>query len=129
MNAMSIEHAMITHASWGNMEITVKGQKQRFKDCKVWPDGAKNWDWRITGTDHEPGIQIADIEEILSRDIEIMILTKGMENRLKICPETEQMLKDKHIEYHVEETVKAVSLFNELAQQGKRVGGIFHSTC
>jgi len=129
MNAMSTEHAIITHVSWGNMEIALKGKKLRFKDCKVWPDGAKNWDWRATGTDHETGIQVADIEEILSRDIEIMILTRGMENRLKTCPETEQLLKDKHIEYHIEETSQAVSLFNKLAQQGKRVGGIFHSTC
>ena len=52
-----------------------------------------------------------------------------MEMRLETCPEAKQLLQNRGIAYHVEETYKAVKLFNQLAQQGKRVGGIFHSTC
>jgi hypothetical protein len=126
---MKHPHALITHISWGNMEISVNGETKRFKDCKVWPEGAADWDWRITGTDHDPGTQPADIEEILDQGIEVMILTKGMEHKLHTCPETEQLLKEKGIAYYIEETGKAVELYNRLAQQGKRVGGIFHSTC
>jgi hypothetical protein len=29
----------------------------------------------------------------------------------------------------VEETTAAAKRYNELAEQGKRVGGLFHSTC
>ena len=119
----------ITHMSWGRMEVTVNGQTLAFKDCKVWPGGVKAWDWRVTGTHHQPGIQPADIAEILEQGVEVMILSRGMALMLHTCPETEALLRARGIPYHIEETNRAVALFNQLTQQGKRVGGIFHSTC
>ena len=95
----------------------------------MWPGGATKWDWNLTGTQHQPGIQPTDIEEILEQGVEVMVLTRGMALRLHTCPETEQLLRSKGIEYHIEETSRAVELFNQLTRQGKRVGGIFHSTC
>lgn len=121
--------SLITHISWGRMEIALGGETLTFKDCKVWPGGAKAWDWRVTGTRHRPGIQPADIEEILAQGVEVMVLTRGMHLMLHTCPETEQWLRDRGIAYHIEETNRAVELFNRLMQQGRRVGGIFHSTC
>ena len=120
---------LITHLSWGHMEVTSNGQTQRFKDCKVWPGGAKAWDWNLTGTRHQPGIQPADIEEILAQGIEVMVLSRGMQLMLHTCPETEHLLRSREIEYIIKETRQAVQRFNELMQQGKKVGGIFHSTC
>jgi hypothetical protein len=121
--------SLITHISWGHMEVTTNGKTDKFKDCKVWPGGAKEWDWTLTGTRHQPGIQPVDIEEILAQGIEAMILSRGMQLMLYTCPETEELLHLKGIEYHLEETKQAVSLFNNLMEQGKKVGGIFHSTC
>jgi hypothetical protein len=121
--------SLITHLSWGRMEVTTNDKHLIFKDCKVWPGGAKEWDWRITGTHHQPGIQPADIEEILEQGIEVMVLSRGMELMLHTCPETEQLLRSNGIAYHIIETNQAAALFNELSQQGKNVGGIFHSTC
>jgi len=121
--------SLITHISWGHMEVTTNGQTLRFKDCKVWPGGAKEWDWSLTGAHHQPGIQPADIEEILGHGVEVMVLSRGMQLMLHTCPETEQMLRSRGIEYHLEETNQAVELFNRLTHQGKKVGGIFHSTC
>lgn len=120
---------LITHVSWGQMEVASNGRVHRFKDCKVWPEGAKAWDWNITGTRHQPGTQPADIEEILDQGVDVMILSQGMQLMLHTCPETEEMLRSRGIEYHIEETTQAVGIFNELTQQGRRVGGIFHSTC
>jgi hypothetical protein len=111
------------------MEVTINGRTQTFKDCKVWPGGAKEWDWRETGTRHQPGTQPADIAEILEQGIEVMILSRGMELVLQTHPDTEKLLRERGIEYHIEETNAAVALLNQLSQQGKRVGGIFHSTC
>jgi hypothetical protein len=119
----------ITGLSWGQMEVQVGSETYRFRDCKVWPGGAKEWDWRLTGTNHKPGIQPADIEEILERDVEVMILSRGQKLLLRTSPETEELLNSRGIEYHLEETKRAVELFNELTAQGKRVGGVFHSTC
>jgi len=119
----------ITHLSWGRMEVAINGQTLTFKDCKVWPEGAAKWDWNMTGTHHQPGIQPVDIEEILEHGVEVMVLSRGMQLMLHTCPETEQLLRAGGIEYHIEETNRAVALFNQLVQQGKKVGGIFHSTC
>ena len=119
----------ITNISWGRMEVTIDGQALTFKDCKVWPGGATAWDWRLTGTRHQPGIQPADIAEILEQGVEVMILSRGVELMLHTCHETEALLRARGIPYHIEETHRAVALFNQLTQQGKRVGGIFHSTC
>ena len=126
---MNRQNQPITHISWGKIKVLINGKVHKFKDCKVWPEGAKNWDWHLTGTNHEPGIQPADIEEILEKNIDVMILSRGMDLKMNICPETEALLKSKNIPYFVEETKKAVELFNELCQAGKRVGGIFHTTC
>lgn len=119
----------ITHVAWGTIEVQIESQVLRFKDCKVWPGGAKKWDWTLTGTHHQPGIQPADVQEVVDAGIDVMILSRGMELRLHTCPETEEMLRSRGIEYHIEETTRAVELFNALAKQGKKVGGIFHSTC
>ncbi len=27
---------LITALSWGDMEVTIDGEKQAFKDCKIW---------------------------------------------------------------------------------------------
>ena len=123
------QQSPIRHISWGRIKVTTDGKTCQFKDCKVWPGGAKEWDWRLTGTRHQPGIQPADIEEILEQGIEFMVLTRGMELMLHTCPETEELLNQRGIEYYIGPTKLAVDLFNTLMQQGKKVGGIFHSTC
>lgn len=126
---MSGIQTLIKQISWGRMTVEVNGILLEFKDCKVWPGGAKEWNWNVTGTRHQPGTQPADIEEILEQGVEVMILSRGMALRLHTCPATEQLLRSKGIEYRIEETRRAVELFNQLSLQGKRVGGIFHSTC
>ena len=120
---------LITNLSWGGMEVNIAGKKQVFKDCKIWPGGACEWRWDETGTHHSPGIQFADIEEILAHGVDELVLTRGQLGRLGISAETEEELRKQGISYHIEKTRKAVRLFNELTKQGKRVGGVFHSTC
>jgi hypothetical protein len=53
----------ITQLSWGRLEVD---GDQTFKDAKLFPGGAREWDWRETGTHHVPGIQPADLEELLA---------------------------------------------------------------
>ena len=120
---------LITDLSWGNMEVSIAGEKQNFKDCKVWPGGAREWRWGETGTHHIPGIQPSDIKEILEQGLEEIVLGRGQLGRLEVSPETEATLRESGVSYHIEKTKKAVALFNDLVREGKRVGGVFHSTC
>ena len=124
-----MSETLITNLSWGNMEVSIAGEKQNFKDCKVWPGGAREWRWGETGTHHSPGIQPGDIQELLEHEVEFVILTRGQLGRLDVSSETKDFLHERGIEYRIEKTKKAVTLFNELVQKGKRVGGVFHSTC
>ena len=117
----------ITHVSWGCLEI--EGRDQPFKDAKLYPGGARAWDWNETGTSHTPGIQPADVQELLDHDAEVIILSRGMNERLKVKPETLRMLDDCDVEAHVLQTETAVERYNEFQAQGKRVAGLFHSTC
>jgi hypothetical protein len=99
------------------------------RDVKLWPGGGRAWDWAETGTDHVPGIQAADVEELIERGSETVVLTRGRERRLEVVPETLSLLRARGIVVHVEVTPEAVELYNELAARGERVGGLFHSTC
>ena len=115
----------ITHISWGRMEVEGVGSG---KDFKLYPGGGRAWDWNETGTRHVPGIQPADVVELLDRGSQVVVLTRGMELVLQTCPETLALLQQRGIPVHVEETRAAVALYNELAEH-TRVGGLFHSTC
>jgi hypothetical protein len=115
----------VDHVSWGR--ITVAGHGS-FKDAKLFPGGAREWDWRETGTGHLPGIQTADVEELLDHGARVVVLSRGMLRRLQVPPETLQDLGRRGITVHVLPTKKAVARYNELAVD-QAVGGLFHSTC
>jgi len=122
-----IEHhsPLITHISWGRMEVEGVGSG---KDFKLYPGGGRNWDWNETNTEHVPGIQPADVQELIEKGSRIIVLSRGMQLRLQTCPETLQLLEDRGIRVYVEETKAAVELYNNLTKTDA-VGGLFHSTC
>lgn len=119
------ETPKITHLSWGHMEVEGHG---RFKDAKIYPGGAREWDWNETGTRHRPGIQPADVQELLEQGAQSVVLAKGINERLQVMPETVDLLHKKGIDVEVLQTEKAVERFNEL-REDRAVGGLFHSTC
>lgn len=116
----------ITDLSWGRVQVETINQG--FKDAKLFPGGAREWDWKETGTEHVPGIQPADVEELLRHGAKIIILSRGIWNRLHVCPETLEKLKQTRSEVHVLQTEDAVNLYNKLAGK-KAVGALIHSTC
>jgi hypothetical protein len=115
----------IINISWGHVEVEGVGTG---KDFKLYPGGGLQWDWGETNTEHVPGIQPADVQELLDRGSKVVVLSRGMQSMLRTCPETLQLLKDKGVGVHVEETRKAAELYNKLAER-EPVGGLFHSTC
>jgi hypothetical protein len=115
----------ISHLSWGRIEV--EGHLP-FKDAKVFPGGAREWDWRETGTRHVPGIQPADVQELIEHGAKTVVLSKGVWERLQVCPETLDVLSRNDIQVEVLQTEAAVERFNELREH-IAVGGLFHSTC
>ena len=125
MKETALRSPRITHISWGRMEVEGVGPG---KDFKLYPGGGREWDWTETNTHHVPGIQPLDIEELLEKGCKTIVLTRGMLLALRTCPQTLQMLHEKEVLVHVEETRAGVERYNSLAEH-ELVGGLFHSTC
>jgi hypothetical protein len=112
--------------AWGHIEVVGFG---RFRDVKVWPGGAGEWDWNETGTQHDPGIQPADVEELLTFAPDVVVLSRGRELRLKTRAETIDLLGQRRIEIVQAGTSEAIAQYNDLAESGRRVAALLHSTC
>jgi hypothetical protein len=69
----------IRHLAWGVIEVDGRGQGA---DVKLWPGGGRGWDWTETNTHHVPGIQVADIAELVDHGTEIIVLSRGMQRIL-----------------------------------------------
>lgn len=115
----------IAHVLWGRMEVEGLGQG---KDFKLYPGGGREWDWAETGTQHVPGVQPSDVQELLDHGARVVVLSRGMLLKLQICPETLELLSGRGIAFHIEETRAAVELYNKLTE-AELVSGLFHSTC
>jgi hypothetical protein len=114
----------ITHLSWGRLQT----EGSAFKDARLYPGGAEEWDWNETGTAHDPGIQPADVEKLLEMGATVVVLSRGFYGRLGIAPETRRMLDDRDIPAHVAKTGEAAEIYDKL-RETERVGALIHSTC
>ena len=75
-----------------------------------------------------PGIQPADVQELIDHGAEAIVLSRGMQLRLRTRPETFELLERLGIEVHVEESKAAAELYNRLARS-RPAGCLIHSTC
>jgi|GraSoiStandDraft_13_1057314.scaffolds.fasta_scaffold157098_1 hypothetical protein len=116
----------IKHVSWGRLEV--EGEAEPYKDAKLFPGGSRDWNWRETGTSHTPGIQIADVQDLLDHGATVIVLSRGMAECLHVPGETLDFLKERQIAVHVLPTKEAAALYNKLAK-AEHVGGLFHTTC
>ncbi len=114
----------ITHLSWGRLET----EGGTFKDARLYPGGAEEWDWNESGTSHDPGIQPADVKRLLERGATVVVLSRGFHERLSVAPETLELLQERDITLHVAQTEEAADLYDEL-RKTEKVGALMHSTC
>ena len=114
----------ITHLSWGRLET----EDGAFKDARLFPGGAEEWDWNETGTSHDLGIQPADVERLLEHGATVIVLSRGFHERLGVAPETQRMLEEKKIPAHIAQTGEAAEIYDKL-RETENVGALIHSTC
>ena len=117
---------LIERIKWGEIEVEKLGIG---KDFKLYPGGGRLWNWKEPNTHHVPGIQVADVEELLEHDCKEIVLSRGMLLKLEVGSETKDYLEQANVQLHVMETKMAAELYNHLAKQNVMVGGLFHSTC
>lgn len=115
----------VSHHSWGRIDVEGVGP---FKDVKLYPGGARAWNWSETGTRHVPGVQYADAAELLDLGAEHVVLSTGVHERLQVSAAVVAELEAHGVTVHVAPTPAAIRLYNTLAVQ-HRVGALLHSTC
>ncbi len=116
----------IEHLTWGRIRLD---DGSIYKDAKLFPGGSRAWDWTETGTRHSPGIQPADVRELIDHGAEVVVLAQGVYERLQVRSATIRTLEDDGIDVHVEPTEAAVERYNQLLNEGRAVGALIHSTC
>jgi len=72
--------------------------------------------------------QVTDVHELLEYGAQVVVVSRGMEFRLQTCPETLAFLRESNVSHHSEEANDVATLYNEIAERGERVAGLFHST-
>lgn len=115
----------IQTVGWGSVVLE---DGTRYKDAKLYPGGAREWDWRETGTRHAPGIQFADVQELIEHGATVIVLSRGQLGRLQVASETLRILNDLGLEVHVLQTKEAVEMYQRLRLEASP-GALIHSTC
>lgn len=92
------------------------------------------WDWTKTGTHHHPGIQVGDFLPYLGKGndkVAALVLSTGMDGVLEVPESTLSYMRENHpdVRVYVENTREAARVYNDLADQGVRLCGLFHLTC
>jgi hypothetical protein len=128
MAATPTSSPAILDCEWGSVRVATADGSTEYKDAKLWPGGSRGWDWNETGTHHSPGIQPADVEELVEHGAEIVVLSQGQNLRLQVQERTVDWLEDRGVDVEILETLEAVDRYNELTDS-KKVGALIHSTC
>lgn len=122
---MNAEAPRVVEWSWGTIEVEGIG---RLRDAKLFPGGGRGWDWRETGTRHDPGIQVSDVEELVVAGAVDIVLSRGVHSRLLVPGETVSWLEQQGLTVHVAPTAEAIALYDALRLVGA-TGALLHSTC
>jgi len=122
--AAAAKSPKITSVAWGAVVV----DRKRYKDVKLFPGGAREWDWEETGTQHQPGILPADVAELIEHGAKVIVLSQGMLGRLGIDMDTMLELNRRNVRAHILKTEDAVRRYNEL-RETEAVGALIHSTC
>ena len=100
-----------------------------LSNAKLWPGRTRAWDWNEAGTQHVPGMQPADVTELLAHGATTIVLSQGMLGMLQVRPETLRGLEERQVRALVLPTPEAVEAYNRLVADGVPVGALIHSTC
>jgi hypothetical protein len=114
----------VTEMSWGR--IVAEGRT--FKDARLFPGGAEEWDWNRTGTRHRPGIQLADLEDLLVHAPQTVILSRGVDLVLEVPDATVAAIRAAGPEVVVLQSEEAVREYNR-RRLDEAVVALIHSTC
>ena len=122
---MLSHNVVIQSFRWGEI---VDASGRVFKDARLFPGGVEEWDWRRTGTRHDPGIQTADLADLLATEPDTVILSRGVELVLEVPEATVEFARASARTVLVLQSEQAVAEYNRRVAT-ERVVALIHSTC
>jgi len=125
---MAIESPKIVASGWGYIKILTSKGTDTYRDVKLYPGGCNGWDWNETGTHHDPGIQPADVKQIVDKGALFIFLSQGRNLRLKVMDETKKWLNAQNIPFSILPTTEVIEQYNK-KRQDHLVGALIHTTC
>ena len=123
--ASDLDNLAITTFRWG---VIVDATGRTFKDARLWPGGIEEWDWGRAGTRHDPGIQIADLDDLLAFKPDVVILSRGVDLILQVPQATIDHARAHAKSVVVLQSEEAVTEYNRRIAH-ERVVALIHSTC
>ncbi|XP_035582809.1 mth938 domain-containing protein-like [Zalophus californianus] len=81
--------------------MKVEGSTKTYKYLKVWPGRSQAWGWRDIGTEHSPCMQPADVEEVVKKSVQTVVIGLGMSEALKVPPSTAECSEKQGIDVRV----------------------------
>jgi hypothetical protein len=112
---------MVDSYSFGRMEIS---GKIYTSDLIVFPNRIHPSWWRKTG--HR--LCLEDLREILEEEFDVLIVGTGYSGLMKVDKEVIQHAKSAGFDIIIENTKKAVELFNSISEKKNTIAA-FHLTC
>ncbi len=87
------------------------------------------WDGEILERKRSHKVSEKEMEEILLKEPEVVVVGSGFGGALKVEDSAEKLCEGESVEVKILKTPEAVKEFNALLKEGKKVAGIFHLTC
>ena len=123
--AGDLDNLAITTFRWG---VIVDATGRTFKDARLSPGSVEEWDWGRTGTRHSPGIQIADLDDLLTSKPDVVILSRGVDLVLQVPQATIDHARAHAKTVLVLQSEEAVAEYNRRIAHERAVA-LIHSTC
>ncbi|KPK99581.1 MAG: hypothetical protein AMJ91_07315 [candidate division Zixibacteria bacterium SM23_73_3] len=104
-------------------EVVIDG-KRYTSDVIIYPNRVKDDWWRKEG--HQ--LCIDDLEDVLKREPDVIVVGTGSPGLMKVLPETEKLINSKEVRLIIQPTKEACQTYNQLISSQKVVA-LLHLTC
>lgn len=119
-NIKQVFMVRIDSTSFG--EIVIDG-KTYYSDMIVW------WDGKIEYRTKSHTVDMSEFLKLMQKEPEAVVIGTGQIGVVKILPEVNQTAEDKQVDLFIDQSKKAIQIFNGLVADGKKAVAVIHTTC
>lgn len=113
---------MIEEFTFGSIKIN--GEIYEEDIMVDWEDEVKDWRRKESHL-----IDVNAVQKALMKFPEVIVIGTGESGVAQVLDDTKKEIEKRGVELIIEETPRAVGIFNDLEDQDKQVIGLFHLTC